>query len=262
MTTNYNVPTYYNLPTDITIATGGSNITSLAKFGFTADIAATERTVWDGAANTNANYLAAASKINFVSDDANDTAAGTGARTFQAHGLDPDGKEISEVITLDGTTLVTSALTFGTAPNRQKVLTAGSGGMNAGTIYAFTGTETDGTPADLNLVYSIIKAGENQTLQCNYTVPASRIGLMDFCEITSLGGNNAEGTFRLVMRPESGVWQTKRKFVISQGNISRFWRTPLSVAAKTDIEIRGERTSGSGSLAVSAEFDMRLVPAG
>lgn len=263
MTTNYNTPTYYGLPNDILISTGGSNITAVNKFGFSGAIIDTERSVWDGAVSTNCNYLASPSKVNVVSDDANDAAAGTGARTVEIFGLDVDNKEISEVIVLDGTTLVESVNVYNGAPNRQLVLTVGSGGVNAGKLYVFTGTATGGTPDDLNLVYSRVTEGMSQTLQANYTVPANKVALMDFLEVINLGGNNAEATVRLIAKPPGGAWNTKRKFVFENGVVTRKWdKAPPTFSAGTNIEVRAERTSGSGSLNVSAEFDLRLVPQG
>ncbi|MGI9498454.1 MAG: hypothetical protein ACR2P3_00315 [Geminicoccaceae bacterium] len=262
MTTNYNTPSYYGLPDDILIATGGSNITQIDKFGFAGDIGATERTVWDGAGNTNCNYLSAAIQLQISSDDANDTAAGTGARVIEVSGLDANYAEISEEVTLDGITPVTTVNSYIRCFRQRVRAHTNPDAVNAGSIYAFIGTETAGVPIDPDQIFSIISPGMNRTLQANYTVPANRIGLLDFAEIISLGGNNAEVTARLLMRPLGGVWETMRKFVVEKGQIDREWKPPIPMPAKADIEIRAERTSGAGTLNVSAEFDMRLVPKG
>lgn len=264
---NFNVPSYYKLPSDITIPTGSSNIVGMWKFGFTADITGDERTVWDGVGitDTNANYLFTASKIQIVSDNANDTADGTGARSSIVSGLNGDPaafyRMISEEVPLNGTSPVETSNSFIGAVFRQSVGShTNPNAISAGNIYAFTGTATDGIPDDINQIYSIISPGINQTLQCNFTIPANMTGLMDFIDTTALGNNNADVTFRLLMRPLGGVMQTKRKIVLSQNSVPRPWRIPPPIEEKTDVEIRAQRTSGSGSVSVTAEFDLRLVP--
>lgn len=257
---NFNVPTYYaNLPTPLLIATGVSNLTSVFKFGFYSGFVGTERTIWDGAANTNANVPASALAINVSSDDAADTAAGTGARTVQLFGLDADYAEVNETVTLNGVTPVTTTQTF-LRLNRMAVLTAGSGGVNAGPIYGYTGADTAGVPDDNDLIYSIITATKNQTLQCNYTIPANKSGLVYSIACTSFADLVTSIQCRLVMRPLNQVWQTKYQSVIFGAAWSQSFQTPLLAPAKTDVEMRAIRTIGTGTAEASASMDIILVP--
>lgn len=64
---------------------------------------------------------------------ANDTSAGTGARTITVSGLDLTGNEISEVVTLNGTTAVPLVTQFYRI-NNVALTTVGSGLRNAGEI--------------------------------------------------------------------------------------------------------------------------------
>lgn len=257
---NLNVPTYYNLPTPSLVSLGLSNIKPVWKFGFTADIGATERTIWDGAANTNANVPASSLQLNVSSGDAADTAAGTGARTVQLHGLDVDYKEKNEIITMDGITPVLTTNNY-LRMNRMMVLTAGSGGENAGPIYAYTGGNSSGVPTDNNLIYSIISVGRNQTLQCNYTIPADRTGMLYEMGVSSFGNASAAATVRLVARPQGAVWQTKNQFIITLNSWTvRFIASPLAMPAKSDLEVRAVRSSGAQDIDISAYMDLWLVP--
>ena len=76
-----------------------------------------------------------------VSGSANDAAAGTGARTLLLTGILASGAESSEIITLNGTTPVNSSGSYIHVTSLE-VLTAGSGGVNAGIITATAATDS------------------------------------------------------------------------------------------------------------------------
>lgn len=234
---------------------GYVNVEETRKFGFYDSIGTTERTVWDGAGSTNANSPATASQLQVSSSDANDTSAGTGARTVTISGLDSNYEQQSEVVTLAGQTPVVTSGTY-VRCNRLMVETAGSGGQNADNIYAYTGDATDGVPDDANLIYSLITAGKNQTLQCNFTMPADRVGFLRFFGISSFGNSNAFATVRLLVRPFGGVWQTKDQLVLTRG----FVTVPVAevITPKSDIEIRA--AASSGTIDVSAFMFMWMAP--
>ena len=76
-----------------------------------------------------------------VSGSANDAAAGTGARTVRLTGILASGAESSETITLNGTSGVNSSGSYIHVTSLE-VLTAGSGGVNAGIITATAATDS------------------------------------------------------------------------------------------------------------------------
>jgi hypothetical protein len=78
-------------------------------------------------------------------------------------GLDSDYLEISETVSLDGTVAVTTTASFFRI-NRMYCVTAGTGGINAGNITATIGGNAQ----------AYIEAGEGQTQQTHYTVPAGK----------------------------------------------------------------------------------------
>ena len=96
-------------------------------------------------------FLAAA-KLDITSSSAADAAAGTGARTIEIYGLNFDGIPIVDTVTLNGNTIVQTALTFWRI-TLAKVITAGTGRKNAGDIYIVKtgtgGTYTAGVPGTL-----------------------------------------------------------------------------------------------------------------
>jgi len=139
------------------------------KFGSNPDIdTAAEESIW---ANGGLYVWPTAARIHdIVSDSTDDAAAGTGARTVFIEGIGADGKEQTETVTLNGTTDVPTTKTW-LAINRMVVLTAGTGGKNAGVITATA--QTDST------VSANIAIGINQTQLACFMVPNDKDLFLD-----------------------------------------------------------------------------------
>ena len=80
------------------------------KFGYNAVVGATKETIWEQSGLY--AYPASATVMTLSSSSANDTAAGTGARTVEVFGLDADYNEINEVVTLNGQTAVNTTKSY------------------------------------------------------------------------------------------------------------------------------------------------------
>ena len=224
------------------------------KFGFNSDIDDSLETVW--AEGGLYSYLSAASVLKISSSSTDDTSAGTGARTITISGLDANYDEISESVTLNGQTAVNTTQSF-LRVLRLIVDTAGSGGQNAGVIYAGTGTVTSGVPANK---FGTIAVGDNQTLMCFWTVPRGYTAFLyqiDMSMNTEVA--NKFGTVSLVARPEGGVFNVKDKFALSQDIIHQEFKHPIKFAEKTDLEVRAIASSSNANLAVSAGLDIVYI---
>ena len=151
---------------------------TIFKFGFNSDIDNSLETVW--AQGGLYSHPSSASTMTVSSSSTADTSAGTGARTVEIFGLDADYNEVSETITLNGQTAVTTTNTY-LRMNRAIVRSAGSGEQNAGVIYVGTGTVTAGVPANK---YATIAVGDNQTLMCVWTVPAGYSAYLTQTDVT------------------------------------------------------------------------------
>lgn len=232
------------------------NHSHVFKYGFNAQVGTTPETIWlQGAAYT---WPAAAATLEVTStDNAADAPAGTGALTVTLEGLDANYAEISETVTMNGQTAVTTTNSF-LRCHRMFVATAGSGLTNAGTIYAAnsSGTHTSGVPNDLTLVYSTIGADEGQTLQAFYTVPAGYTAYMTQVSAGSQDGTNAT-TMILRARTQGGAFRTQEKFIVFKGAFNRNHDIPLVFAEKTDIEVQGDAAASTTD--VAASFDLILV---
>ena len=230
------------------------NHKTIIKFGFNPDVDNTLETIW--AEGGLYSYLESATVLKVSSSSTADTSAGTGARTIEISGLDANYDEISETVTLSGQTAVNTTNEY-LRINRAKVLTAGTGGQNAGVIYAGTGTVTTGVPANK---YATIAIGDNQTLMALWTVPKDYTAYLvqiDLSMNTEVA--NKYGTVSLVARPFGGVFNVQDKFALSKGIITQEFNFPLSYPEKTDIEVRAIASSINADLAVSAGLDIVYI---
>jgi len=114
--------------------------------GWNAAITTTFEPIWPESA-AYAPLAAAMSTPYCASSSANDTSAGTGARTISVKGVDTSFARFTETVTMNGQTSVNLATTNVLFIDSIEVLTAGSGLLNAGIIQCGTGTNTSGDPA-------------------------------------------------------------------------------------------------------------------
>jgi hypothetical protein len=224
------------------------------KFGFNADVDDSLETVW--AQGGLYSYLASASVLKVSSSSTADTSAGTGARTVELSGLDANYDEVSETVTLNGQTAVNTTNEF-LRINRIVVRSAGSGGQNAGVIYAGTGTVTTGVPANK---YATIAIGDNQTVMALWTVPRGYTAYLLQTDITvATTQNNKYCTVHLVSRPNGEVFQIKDKFVKAESSVHQAYTIPLKFEEKTDIEVRAIGDSAGADIAISAGLDIIYI---
>lgn len=229
------------------------------KFGQNSVVGNSVETIWQQGGLY--SYPPSATTMTVSSSNTNDTSAGTGARTVLISGLDGDYNEISETITLNGQTAVTTTNSF-LRVNRGIVLTAGSGGANAGIIYVGTGTVTTGVPA--NIYTTINGDGTNQSLQAFWTVPANYNAYIYQTNISTGNSSNTPAVLKtlLVARPHGGVFNTKEVIVLTDGNHLQDYSFPITLTEKTDIEFRAESSSASVNFNVSASMNILYVRMG
>jgi len=227
---------------------------TIFKFGFNPDVDDALETIW--AEGGLYSYLSAATILKVSSSSTDDTAAGTGARTVEIFGLDGNYNEISETVTLNGQTAVNTTNSY-LRINRGIVRSAGSGGQNAGVIYAGTGTVTAGVPANK---YLSIAIGDNQTLMALWTVPAGYTAFLPQTDVTLATTQSSKYcTAKLVARPYGEVFQVKDVFVKSQGSTTQVYSIPIRFDEKTDIEWRAIGDSAGADIAISAGMEILYI---
>lgn len=225
-----------------------TGMTALNKFGRNTDIDTGTEDVWDGGGTW--VWPTAARVHNIASSSANDASpAGTGARTLLISGLDTNFAEISETITMNGTSNVATSNSY-IIIFRMKVVTAGSGRVNAGTITATA--QTDST------VTAQIGAGNGQTLMAIWQVPAGKSLYMTKYYVSVDGTTAAQITAALwatqYVSGSGHTWQLKhtQKFTNGQELVYEF-NPPFKIDEKSIVRIAV--TSSANNQDVSAGFD-------
>ncbi len=191
--------------------------------------------------------------LEVFSSDANDTAAGTGARTLLVTGLDSDWNVATETFTLAGTSEVEGSTLFHRV-HRAQVITAGSGATNAGAITIRHATTTEN-------VFAIMTAGDAHTRLGGFTIPAGKDAYLIGIRIALVreNGNPGSAIVSLRHRADGGIFQSPRVFSISTSfPVDSHLDSPFVMGPKDDIKLTVDLVSDNNN-EVTAELDILLV---
>lgn len=224
------------------------------KFGRNTDVDGAEDIIDMG--GDYAGWLTAPIVPRVVSNDTDDAATGTGARTVVVAGLDANYQDQSETVTMNGTTPVNCVNSY-IRVFRAYVATAGSQMNNDGTIVV-SDSET-GT-----IVLAQIPEALGQTLQCVYTVPAryrrAKITKWWFQPIVTA---NTDLTMAILTRDfGTNSWRTREWVQVTSDGLAAHYRDMLpygiSLKPKTDVRMRCLATTTS-NVVISGSFDIGLA---
>lgn len=234
-------------------------LTGFRKFGTNSDIdsGTTPETVWStGGLYPWASHTGT-TQVEVVSTNANDTSAGTGARTVRLIGLAGDNWEQRvEEVTMNGTTAVTTTRTDWRRIDRAIVVTAGTALRNLGAITI--------RRVSAGATFCQIPANDNQTSLAVLTIPGDMFGAILSLEVAVIGGNNnanvlfglytrnnsadgVSGLFRL--RAESGTRAS------GTTSFERVFRMPIILDPRTDVEVR-VLSAGANDVFVESTFEI------
>lgn len=225
---------------------------SVTVFGFNGDIDSSPETVWPGGGLL--PFPGSATQMSVSSSSADDASGGTGARSVYISGLDADYNEVSEAVTLNGQTAVTTANSY-VHINDAYVATAGSGNSAAGSIYIGTGIVTAGIPAT---VYDIVAYDYNKRVTGSYTIPAGYTGYLaqGLFSTGQSGGSNAV-TGRLMARGTNNIRLTSAIVTLNNGSADYSFEYPVVIPEKTTVEAQAFGASENNSC--SSMFIILLV---
>lgn len=191
-------------------------------------------------------FPASATTTTIESGSSNDAAAGTGARTVEVVGLNSSLAEIRETATMNGTNAVTLTNSFYRI-NYIKVLTVGSGGVNAGIL----------SVKHSSTVIGYVAAGDGQSNSAVYTVPvqAKLLGVR-----ASVVTASQSGTFQLQVRENGGSWRTVYEVAVSAAVSPSYvpFSSPITIPAGSDIRLRATAISADNT-AVKGGFDLSFM---
>lgn len=207
----------------------------IIKFGENLDVDGELETVWDvGGLYT---YLTSAGVLTVTSNDGDDSASGTGARTVTVEGLDADYNQVSETLTVGGGAgSVEFYRVF-----RAFVASSGSTGTNEGTITVAQGATT---LAQIRTVGTPTSTGLGQTFMSIYTVPAGYTGFIYQFDVSTA---KSDGNIFLVKRghTDNGTWRSQDIIHANVNSIERNYKFPLKIEEKNDIEVRAVSTTNN-----------------
>ncbi len=224
---------------------------SVNVFGLNPDVDGAEEDIW---AQGGTWVQPTAARIHaLTSSSVNDTSAGTGARTISINGLNGSYADVTETLTLNGTSAVNTVNSFIIIHN-MTVLTAGSGGTNAGNIIATAATDST--------VSIGILATRGKSQFCIYQVPAGFTGyLFGFSGGFQVGaGSNVTCNIELFIKPFGGVYNLTSTLALQNGATSyevRDYLIPIQVTEKSIIKLTG--VVSANNCVVHGSFDLILT---
>jgi hypothetical protein len=224
----------------------------ISVFGYNPDVDTSEESVWpDGGTIP---HPTVASVLTVSSSSASDTSAGTGARTVFIEGVDGSFNIVSETVILNGQTAVSTTQSY-LFVNSLFVLTAGSGGQNAGNINVGTGVVTAGVPA---VLYDIIAIGYNNRTTGHYCVPAGYTGYMTSGVITTgqASGSTSVTAFLKQHGPD-GILRVGAVSTLNNGSVQYDFSPPYKIPEKNCIGASVIGTSANNS--ASSFFNIILI---
>ncbi len=252
---------FYGIPADFNLEVKKGNVykhTTFDKYGRNSDIdTGTAEDIWNGGTDYTGFPTGSAETMEIYSSDANDTVAGTGARTVTIYNLrDGTGAIMPDItVNMNGTTAVSlGAQTYYRGGTRMKVRTAGSGGENAGTLTLRHTTTTAN-------IFAVMPIGMNQTAIAAYTVPLGYTLYIQRIAFQMARASGAAGSafMSLRARPDGEVFQSIITPEITD-SASYVWENNgfYKCEALTDIKVRCESVSDNNTI-ISADLGGTLV---
>lgn len=219
------------------------------KFGYATELSG-PHDVW-GAADLQATFVApppAGVEMQIRSDNVADV--GLDVNFFY---VDPQGVEQVGTVTLNGTTPVN--LGVGNIRFIQRAYNS-NGTKFQGRVLI----EDVGTPGAGNY-YASIFAEDQQTVQCQYMVPAGEVAFINnySTAINKSGGTDASSVMRLQIQKDGKVPRTQIRYGIQRGGVSNLSSDLIIVIPVPPLSIVKVTADTSANADISAEYSMVLI---
>lgn len=233
-------------------------ITTWNKFGYNSDVDTGSEEVIASFGGT-FNIMTSGDTLDVVSASANDTAAGTGARTILITGIDGNSLPQTEIVTLNGTTAVTTVNSW-LGVNRALVLSSGSGNTNAGVITIDDTSGTVGTQAE------IPNGGDSSvTQQCIFHTPVNHTLTATWLWFNALKLSGGGGSPRVFVRGYSYSRVTSTVYEVFRGNIDTSVENTVELNPSEPFVIGGNEvlyftaTTDVNNTEITARFSGKLT---
>ena len=213
--------------------------------------AAASEDVWDFGGRM--TWPTAATALLVSSTSANDTSAGTGARTVTITGLSAAWAEVSETVTMSGTSKVATTQTF-LRVNSVDVATQGATGHNEGTILVEHGSASPYTPI------AQIPIARLHGMSTHFSVASGKVGFIR--DWYGVGPDGARIRYDLLAGNQDSNGALKMLDSISAYIAQVDHDLPLfstPIPAQSDIVVRADRLDGAGAKDTAAGYSLVVV---
>ncbi len=231
------------------------------KFGRNADVGTTEEDIWSVGGKI--NWLQAATAVRIAAGgDANDTAAGTGAREITVVGLDENWLEVTETIATAGASASSATTTTFIRVNRIYVSQSGTyTGANAAAIVLENGAGGT-TLGEVSFIAAGSVNGLGQSQFGAYSVPDAKNAFLTIARVFVDGTKRAD--VRLFTRDRAddvaapfSSPRMMQEFPGLAGDESHEFDTWIQIPERSDIWFSAVATASGTPIDVS--FDLILV---
>lgn len=229
---------------EITIAQGLLvGVSNVNIFGFNPDIdTGAAEDIWGGGGTYTGFPDGSAEAVEVFSSDANDTAAGSGARTIRLTGLDANWAAQTADVTLNGVTPVQASGTWRRV-HKCEVRTSGPSNLtfNAGALTVRHAVTTAN-------VFSVMPAGRNQSGVCGYTVPAGYRAFVRSFQVFLDRSTSATASGAIYLRRFGMSPQLIDSFSLSNtAQINESIYGGIEVPEKSDVTVRISSVSANNT---------------
>ncbi len=207
--------------------------------------------IWNGGGFYTGFNATEAETVTVISSEAEDNSSGTGLRTIRLYGLDENYLEQTEDLELNGTTAVTSSLSY-IRLDTARGLTAGSTGSNIGDITIAQSITT-------SVVFAVLPIGYNSTMVAAYTVPAGKTGYVISQRSGIANKQSAAAEMRFQIRQPAEVFTVMGSAALNStgtGYIEQDFPIFKAIPEKSDVYVEAE---ASATVAITAFFDILLI---
>jgi len=228
----------------LAIAKGESNGYSFVhKFGanFDVDNNSEPETVWTGGGLYPWSALNVAKTLYILSNDSNEEG------TVELQGLDEDYNVVTETVTLNGSTAVTTLNTF---LRVYRMIYTDDGGGNVGVITARVDSPSGTVVAQIEGVLS-------QTLMCVYTVPAGYTAYMMAVDFSVQKNKDAQ-VLMMQRTFNTNNFRIAHMAEVYESTYRYDFPIPLPLPEKTDLELRTDNVE-TNNTRVTSNFTAVLI---
>jgi hypothetical protein len=227
------------------LGNGNDNVLSITKYAYVKGVPmGTTVDIWDDS-GSDLVYMVNGDTLDISSTSVDDVGQGAGAWTVLVAGLDVNGDLLEEVVTLNGTTIVTTVNTFYRV-YRMAVVTSGDITGTIGVIKAIgEGTEQ-----------AITKPIVNSTRMSHFTIPRGYVGFISDVYISGGPNDDFVAQLRTRVNAPNTCFVTATDVEISNSNIFVAGYTPMlgPISAMTDVKVSVTAINNNAAARISYTF--------